>query len=328
MLVVRLGALGDIVHTVPAVAAIASSIPGITIDWLVEQRHRPVLDLFAVPVTPIEIGTGGSWLAMRSVVGGLRRARYDVALDFQGLIKSAVLARLSGARRVVGFIRSALREPMAGMMYTEQVDPGPAAHVIDKNMALARALVPEVVAAGLQPRVDSQARVEPPTVVLNPGAGWSNKQWPPERFGQLAAAIRQTHGLSSVVTWGPGEEPLARGVVDTSAGAATAAPATSLADLMTLLRRAALVVSGDTGPIHLAAVAGTPIVGIYGPTDPRRNGPWSPLDETVSRFNECECHHKRRCHRATRCLDDIAVDDVLRAVDARLRKPDVMSRRS
>jgi ADP-heptose:LPS heptosyltransferase len=269
----------------------------------------------------------------------LRRARYDVALDFQGLIKSAVLARLSGARRVVGFIRSALREPMAGMMYTEQVDPGPAAHVIDKNMALARAVVPEVVAAGLQARASAgladslvaagvQARVEPPTVVLNPGAGWPNKQWPPERFGQLAAAIRQTHGLSSVVTWGPGEEPLARGVVDTSAGAATAAPATSLADLMTLLRHAALVVSGDTGPIHLAAAAGTPIVGIYGPTDPRRNGPWSPLDETVSRFNECECHHKRRCHRATRCLDDIAVDDVLRAVDARLRKPDVMSRRS
>ena len=140
MLVVRLGALGDIVHTVPAVAAIASAAPGVSIDWLVERRHRAVLDLFALPATPVEIETGGSWLAMRSVVGRLRSARYDVALDFQGLLKSAVLARLSGARRVVGFIRGALREPMAGMLYTERVDPGAAAHVIGKNLALARAV--------------------------------------------------------------------------------------------------------------------------------------------------------------------------------------------
>src|SRR5678816_2855028 len=119
MLVVRLGALGDIVHTVPAVAAIASAAPGASIDWLLEGRHRGVLDLFALPVAPLEIETGGSWLAMRGVVGGLRSARYDVALDFQGLLKSAVLARLSGARRVVGVIKGALREPMAGMMYSD-----------------------------------------------------------------------------------------------------------------------------------------------------------------------------------------------------------------
>jgi heptosyltransferase-1 len=97
---------------------------------------------------------------------------------------------------------------------------------------------------------------------------------------------------------------------------------------MTLLRRAALVVSGDTGPVHLAAAAGTPIVGIYGPTDPRRNGPWSAFDETVSRFDACECHHKRRCQRASRCIDAITVGDVLHAVDVRLAKPDAMSRRS
>jgi heptosyltransferase I len=334
MLVVRLGALGDIVHTVPAVAALASAAPGATIDWLVERRHRGVLDLFALPATPIEIDTGGSWLAMRSVVGGLRSAHYDVALDFQGLLKSAVLARLSGARRVVGFITGALREPMAGMMYSEQVDPGAAPHVIGKNLALARA-----VAAGLQGRVTDEIRlplasaagVAPAasrTVVLNPGAGWPNKQWAPERFGQLAAAIRQKHGLMSIVTWGPGEEPLARSVVEASGGAAEAAPATSLAALMMLLRRAALVVSGDTGPVHLAAAAGTPIVGIYGPTDPGRNGPWSAFDETVSRFDACECHHKRRCQRASRCLDAITVGDVLHAVDVRLAKPDAMSRRS
>jgi ADP-heptose:LPS heptosyltransferase len=154
--------------------------------------------------------------------------------------------------------------------------------------------------------------------VLNPGAGWPNKQWPPERFGALAAGLRASRGLRSVVTWGPGEQPLAAAVASSSEGAAEIAPATSLAELTALVASAPLVVSGDTGPIHLAAAAGTPIVGLYGPTDPARNGPWSAADLCVSRFETCACHHKRRCHRAGRCLDDISVEDVQRAAETRL----------
>ena len=329
VLVVRLSALGDIVHTIPAVAAIEAAHPGIAIDWLVERRHRPALDLFAAGATPVEIDAAGAWLATRRVVSRLRAARYDVAVDFQGLLKSAMLARLSGAKRVVGFARRALREPMASAFYTETIDPGNAVHIIARNLALARAVgaaTSEIrlpLAAG-----DNMVSQRTNVVVMNPGAGWPNKQWLPARFGQLASAIRQRHGLRSVVTWGPGEESLAHAVVQASDGAADAAPPTSLASLMALLRSATLVVSGDTGPIHLAAAAGTPVVGIYGPTDPRRNGPWSPLDETASRFDTCVCHHKRRCHRASRCLDDIEVDDVFRAVSARLGKPDVLARRS
>jgi ADP-heptose:LPS heptosyltransferase len=218
---------------------------------------------------------------------------------------------------------------MASAFYTEKIDPGNAVHIIARNMALARAVgfvTPEIrlpLAAG-----DNMVSQRTNVAVMNPGAGWPNKQWHPARFGQLASAIRQRHGLRSVVTWGPGEESLAHAVVQASDGAAEAAPATSLASLMALLRSATVVVSGDTGPIHLAAAAGTPVVGIYGPTDPRRNGPWSPLDETVSRFDTCVCHHKRRCHRASRCLDDIEMDDVFRAVSARLGKPDGLARRS
>ena len=117
-----------------------------------------------------------------------------------------------------------------------------------------------------------------------------------------------------------GEEDLARAVVESSGGAASLAPRTTLDQLMALLRSAALVISGDTGPIHMAAAAGAPIVGLYGPTDPARNGPWAAadVDVCVSRFSECICHHKRRCHRATRCLDDIPVEDVLAAAGRRL----------
>jgi heptosyltransferase-1 len=317
LLVVRLGALGDIVHTVPAVAAITRALPDARVDWLVEAKHRPVLDLFDLNVRPIAI-VGGSVGAFLGAMRGLRATRYDAALDFQGLLKSAVLARGSGARRVVGFSRDALREPMAARFYTENVTPTMARHVIAKNLALLRALGVESDEIRLPLKASVGERASVGRVVLNPGAGWPNKQWPPDRFGAVAAALRASRNLRSVVTWGPGEEALAHAVVDSSLGAAELAPATSLPQLMTMLASAALVVSGDTGPIHLAAAAGTPIVGLYGPTDPARNGPWSASDLTISRFSECVCHHKRRCHRATRCLDDITVNEVIAAAEARL----------
>lgn len=318
VLVVRLGAMGDIVHTVPAVAALASALPGVQIDWLVERRHRPVLEAFALTVRPVEIDPSRSWIETVRIVRALRTRAYDVALDFQGLLKSAVLARLSGAGRVAGFARAALREPMAAAFYTETVDPGAGGHVIHKNFALARHLGVMDDAIGLPLAAPADALPHAPYAVLNPGAGWPNKQWDPSRFGALAAWVRQTHGVPSLVTWGPGEEALAARVIAASDGAATMAPATTPAGLLALMRAATIVVSGDTGPIHLAAAASAPIVGIYGPTDPARNGPWSPRDVTVSRFSVCECHHKRRCHRATRCLDDIAVSDVTAAVSRRL----------
>lgn len=325
ILIVRLGALGDIVHTVPAVAALAGAHPDARIDWLVERKHRPVLDLFDLRVNPIELEgqdvaaglqprVGGFIAAMR----GLRANRYDVALDFQGLLKSAVLARGSGATRVAGFATSALREPFAARFYTEQVDPGPASHIIFKNLALLRAVGLQIGSLGWPSEPPPPPDVAHGTIVLNPGAGWPNKQWPPERFGAVANALHAARGLRSIVTWGPGEEDLASAVVESSGGAASLAPRTTLDQLMALLRSAALVISGDTGPIHMAAAAGAPIVGLYGPTDPARNGPWAAADVCVSRFSECICHHKRRCHRATRCLDDITVDDVRAAAETRL----------
>ena len=122
------------------------------------------------------------------------------------------------------------------------------------------------------------------------------------------------------VTWGPGEESLARAVVEASAGAAHQAPPTALAELLALVRDAQLVVSGDTGPLHLAAAASTPVVALFGPTDPRRNGPWASDDVSVSEFHRCTCHHKRQCTRPTRCLDDIGVDDVMNAIAERLSR--------
>jgi heptosyltransferase-1 len=154
--------------------------------------------------------------------------------------------------------------------------------------------------------------------MVNPGAAWPNKRWHPERFGAVARAIRDRHALRSVVIWGPGERELADRVVAASHGAAFAAPPTSIADLFAISGAASLMVSGDTGPLHIAAAYGTPIVGVYGPTDPARNGPWSADDVCVSRFEACGCHHLRRCVRERWCLEEVHADEVIDAIDRRL----------
>ena len=153
---------------------------------------------------------------------------------------------------------------------------------------------------------------------MNPGAAWPNKRWYTDRFGELAAFLREVRGFVPFVLWGPGEEPLARAVIESSNGTAVLAPATRLADLVEICRSAALMVSGDTGPLHIAAAVGTPIVSIFGPTDPARNGPWSADDITVSRFTSCGCHYDRRCRQEEWCLTTVPVVEVTAAVQRRL----------
>jgi heptosyltransferase-1 len=324
-LIVRLGAIGDIVHTVPVAAALRRARPDWTIDWLVDRRHERVLSLFPVTDRVIAIDPAGSWAASVAAVRGLRATKYDVVLDAQGLLKSAMLARLAGGARTVGFARPWLREPASALLYSEVVDATGAAHVIDRNLRLLQAI--GVADMRIEtPLQHLEAAVVDDVVtaeggrygIVNPGAGWPNKQWPPERWGHLVARLQQRHAFPWIVVWGPGEEPLARAVEEASAGAAMMAPATSLEDLVALIERAAIVLAGDTGPLHLAAAAGTPIVGVYGPTDPARNGPWSKDDICVSRFSACQCHHKRRCSAASWCLESVSVDDMIEAVERRL----------
>ena len=327
VLIVKLGALGDIVHAIPVAAALRRAYPAVRIDWLVAAKHREILDL--VPVIDRRLVVDSSILgALRE----LRRGRYDVALDLQGLVKSAVFARSSGASRVVGFASRYLREPLARLFYTEVHDPGGVGmydpgetHVVWTNLGLLgplgiRVAAPEFPIDHVESDVakDVAARTGGRYAILNPGAAWPTKRWPPSRLGAVASALRARHGLTSVALWGPGEEALAREVVASSAGAAILLPRTSIADLVALSRGAALFVSGDTGPAHVAAAVGTPIVGIYGPTRPSRNGPWSPDDVTVSRDAVCQCHHLRRCRLETMCLAEIGTDEVLKAVERRL----------
>ena len=381
-LIVRLGALGDIVHAVPAAAALRAAFPGARIDWVVDAKHRAMVDLVTVVdrTIALEHATIAGWA---DVARRMRQSRYDAAIDLQGLLKSAVLARASGAPRVLGFSIWHLREKAARPFYSEtddggvrrprdhgdipddggdigrvrlqpdrgegqpntrgvrlQPDPGEGQpnkrgvrlqadpdHVIYKNLRLLRTLgVDDERIAFPLAEVDSDALREvrewvggDPFALINPGAAWPNKRWPPDRFGEVAAFLSEVRHLRPIVLWGPGEESLARAVADASAGSARVAPPTALHDLLALSRAASLMVSGDTGPLHIAAAAGTPIVSIFGPTDPNRNGPWSPDDVNVSRFGSCVCHYERRCSQPSDwCLDDLPVSEVTAAVQQRL----------
>jgi heptosyltransferase-1 len=335
-LIVRLGALGDVVHAIPVAAALRHAFPAARIDWLVSARHREILDLVPVIDRRLVIddrGDASGGTSLLSAIGELRRAKYDVAIDLQGLIKSAVLARASGAPRVLGFSSSYARERAARLFYTEAYDPGRGGlydaretrHVVDINLGLLSVLGVSAPArafpiedAGSDAARHAQAQAGGPYVLLNPGAAWPNKRWPPARLAAVATELLARHGLRSIVLWGPGEEVLAAEVVAGAKGAAILSPKTTIADLVALARRAALMVSGDTGPTHIAAALGTPIVGIYGPTRPARNGPMSSDDVTVSRDSVCQCHHLRRCKLDRMCLLDIEVGEVLDACERRL----------
>ena len=343
ILVVRLSSLGDVVHAIPVVAALRRTFPDAEIDWLVDEQYRELVELVPVVDRTVGIRTrGGSrWRGAAGVVRQLRATRYDVALDLQGLLKSAALARLSGATRVVGFGAGQVRESLARWLYSEAPDVGQPVHVIAKNLALAAHLGARLNSARWEfpiataisgSSTDARALVglksDQMFALMNPGSGWASKCWAPERFGTLAKQVSSEQGLRSVISWGPGEELRARAVVAASSSAALIAPPTSVAELVSLARAALIMVSGDSGPLHLAAAVQTPVVGIYGPSDPYRNGPWAAADVVVSRYDDCACRRDRlgvggvvvrRCKQTTRCMDDISVEDVASAIARRLR---------
>ena len=332
-LIVRLGSLGDVIHGIPVAAALRERYPFARIDWMVDPRYVELLGLVrglnaAIPVDPRR-----RLRPLMATIRGLRRVRYTAAIDLQGLLKSAVVSWLSGAPRVLGFNRKYARESLATAFYTEAHDPGgegmyaptETRHVVDINLGLLTPLdvptgraefpitIPDsAVAQAMRERTNGRY------ALLNPGAAWPNKRWPPARLAALSRALRQRHNLSSVILWGPGEQLLAEAVVTAADGAAILSPQTSIADIVAVARYAVVMVSGDTGPTHIASAVGTPLVGIYGPTRPERNGPWLPADQVVSRAAVCECHHLRQCRRERMCLLEIEVEEVLAAVDRRL----------
>jgi heptosyltransferase I len=281
-LLVRLSSLGDVVHALPAAAALRDTFPDSRVDWVIEPRWARILegnpDLNAVIPLNRKSASG-----LASTIRKLRAAKYACAIDFQGLYKSALLAFASGAPRRIGFSSSYAREGLAAMLYTHRLNPR-GAHKVQHNLTLAERAGAQKIRPrfplAIHPEDDERVRHELAAhglqefFVLNPGGGWRSKCWPAARYGELHRALAQRYGWRGVISFGPGEEDLAREVVQAAGNPPPVAIPLELGPLLALLRSAKLVVSADTGPLHLASALRTPLVGLFGPTDPSRNGPY------------------------------------------------------
>ena len=338
LLILRLGSMGDIVHALPAAAALRRAFPSATIGWAVEQRwsellcaagaenaasgipEKPLVDRLHFVNTvawrkqPFSRETRkDAWSAMNA----LRGAHYEIAVDFQGAWKSAGLALWSGAPERIGL--ASPREGPAAMFYTRRV-VATSLHVVDQNRELAAAVTGKPPGTACFPLpcstvteawCDLELRRHglDDFALLSPGGGWGAKLWPPQNYGEVAAALGR-EGLASLINFGPGEEELARAVKQSSAGAAQPI-CCSLGELIALTRRASLFLGGDSGPMHLAAALGVPVVAIFGPTDPARNGPYGTRSAVLrSAASATSYSHHDRPDAALR---SIPVSDVLRA---------------
>ena len=333
-LVIRLSSLGDIVHALPAVSALAEIPGGAQVDWLIEPRYKILLEGNPHLRSVIEIETRGSYAALLNAVRNLRSKTYDAVIDFQGLLKSALLGRLARAVERVGFAEPWLREPLAGAFYTDQVRLPDAEHVVEENLGLVKRWgadpahrnewrFPLPDPPGARDRVEEKLKnlgvQNSDLLIVNPGGGWAAKRWPAENFAALLAKLAPACPLTPVVTYGPGEEALAEAILQGSGNPSAVSVATDIPEFIALARRAKLFVGTDTGPLHLSAAVGTPIVGIYGPTNPKRHGPFSPPDIVLHRANRIS-HSRRNPHAGG--IREINVGEVADAVRARLEKTD------
>jgi heptosyltransferase-1 len=342
LLIVRLSAMGDVIHTLPAAQALRLAFPNTMIGWLIEERWA---ELLCAPGTPrrgprsvqrpladwvhaVDLNRWGKSLSsipslistlqqIAKVWNDVRSVGYDVAVDLQGAMRSGVLARWSGARIVYGAAEP--RESPASLWYARRV-VGHGVHVVEQNLSVAEAVAGQKLP---MPRVEfprdleGEQRIEHRLAqdgigtfaILNPGAGWGAKRWPAERYGSVARALARD-GVRAIVNYGPGEENLAREAEAASDGAATAMKC-SITELIALTRRARLFVGGDTGPMHLAAALQVPVVAIFGPTDPARNGPHG-TRSVVLRNPASATTHARRSE-PDRAMLDIGVDAVVDA---------------
>lgn len=345
LLIVRLGSMGDIIHTLPAVTALRHALPQTIIGWIVEERwaellctlptprsgprspQRPLVDRIHTVNTmkwrsaPFSNHT---WEQMAAGLSELRAVHYQVAADFQGAARSGLLARWSGATVIYGVRQP--RENIASMFYTRQVT-ATRTHIVEQNFTLADAVVGHSLAM-LKPEFPHDAAAEREAehrlheqgiarfALVNPGAGWGAKQWPAERYGYVAKRLAEEEGLKSLINFGPGEQELVRAVENASGGAAEGI-ACSLTQLIALTRRASLFIGGDTGPMHLAAALDVPVVALFGPTNPARNGPFGTHNIVLRNPSSLTTHTRNPQPDAG--LMEITSDEVIAAARQLLR---------
>ncbi len=339
ILIIRLSSLGDILHALPAFHSLRRAYPEARIDWLIERRLAYLLSVVdginqVIPIDTqalrVNLLRVSSWCRLFEPMRTVRKMHYDVAIDFQGLLKTAWISLMSGARIRIGFSKALVRERPAHWFYNRTVPtPSVPVHVARLNLLLAKAAGAHssALTARLRARGEDTQAIEgrlaqqqlSTFIVINPGGGWPTKKWQPARYGALAARIQSELQVPVAVVTGLGEESLYQEIAGQCPGLPPAHFAVPFLELIPLFQRAQLVISGDTGPLHLACALGVPVVAIMGPTSPVRNGPWSENDQVVVHQLPCSFCNGRSCPTRNECMD-IRVEEVFDAVVSRLEK--------
>ncbi|MDZ4781082.1 MAG: glycosyltransferase family 9 protein [Planctomycetia bacterium] len=342
ILIVKLSSLGDVLHTLPAARMLREAFPDAHLGWAVERAHsgllagQPCLDA-------LHLWNRGASRGFRQFIGELRAGHWDVAIDFQGLLRSAWIARLSGARQVIGHAPTKER---AHWLYHRRVPPATMErHAVDRSLDLAAAVVERLSGQTLSrpatraeftlyPSVADQHTVDAwwkaqnirdreRLVLLNPHCRKDANRWPVERFTALARNLTNQPGVRVALVGGA----VARDVCDAIAAPlgdriARADGAMGLLASAELIRRADAFVTGDTGPMHIAAAVGTPIVALFGPANPLRTGPYTDRAKVIYKKLSCSpCYARDRCplgHAVPACMAEISVGEVQSAVMAAL----------
>jgi lipopolysaccharide heptosyltransferase I len=335
-LVIRLSSIGDIVHALPAVSALGESLPEAEITWVAENRYATLLEdnPFIHRIVTLDtlrwrrqLWSPGTLREIKNSLHALREREFDAIIDFQGLVKTGVLAWLCRSKKRVGFERPWLKEREASIFYSHRVSARGRIHAIEEDLALVEPLGASCKAwhFPLPDSLEARRSVEKliresgigSFILASPGAGWPAKRWPPASYAKLAWRLVRELDESVILTGAPAEEQEITEIVRQASSPRIRYLPTNLREFIALTRKARLFIGGDTGPLHLAAGLGIPIVAFYGPTDPARNGPFSPDDVVLSTHEPV--NHTRRAKRP-RYLEGIGVDDAFRAVSERLRR--------
>lgn len=329
ILISRLSAIGDCVLTTPMLCALRDYFPKAHIAWVTERGPATLLD--GHPAIDELVVVSKRWMKSPTEVSKLRsklRAGcFDIAIDPQGLTKSSLISWLSGAKRRLGFCKPRGRE-LSRWLNTELVTPT-REHLVDAQLELLKPLgieSPQVrfdlpVNSDIERKVDTMihaAHMGCDFVALNPGAGWDSKLWSAYRYGRVARCLGERHQVPSFVLWsGERERVWAEQIVACSGGRAVLAPATTLPELASVLRRARLFVGSDTGPLHIAAAVGTPCVGLFGSTRPQDSGAYGPQHIHVQKtFQDGSSRARRRAENDA--MMEIDVDGVVEACEKQL----------
>lgn len=347
LLILRLSSMGDVIHTLPALRALRASFPDATIGWVVEDAHSTVLRglpeidrLYLLDRARMR----GGWRARRTLAAEmkerLRAVRWDVAIDFQGLWKSLLVARWSGAQRILGYSPSPER---THWLYTDRVHlPTMDRHAVDRNLDLIAALGASVrhadsrteferdftlpVGPGDEGRaIEILQTLNPPDssprILLNFSARKEANRWGTKQFAMLARRLLE-EGCFPILTGGP-DDLVEEQEIQSIAGAAipSIVGKCNLMQLAALMKRVDLLVTGDTGPMHIAAAMHLPILALFGPANPVRTGPYSPSSQVIQKPRDCQPCYARHCkfgEEPPPCLLDITVEEVMNEIRAKV----------